>query len=88
MVSIRNGWFTWNAPIMESIKPKMSPQNGFAIRNMTLKLCRRELVGVCGPVGSGKASLINAILVELHCSSVAVGVRSSKIYFRTRFRKC
>ena len=40
-------------------------ENGFTLQNINLVVKRHELVAIIGPVGSGKSSLINAILGEM-----------------------
>jgi ATP-binding cassette subfamily C (CFTR/MRP) protein 4 len=51
IVSIVNGTFSWKTdPILTDI-------------NFTLK--KKELVAICGPVGSGKTSIINVLLRDL-----------------------
>jgi ATP-binding cassette subfamily C (CFTR/MRP) protein 4 len=51
------------------------------LKNMNLNLCKGQITGVCGPVGCGKTSLIQAILGELSCISGSFVVRSQKIAY-------
>ncbi|OEL13321.1 ABC transporter C family member 8 [Dichanthelium oligosanthes] len=53
-VQVQDGNFSWNA----------SGAN-LSLRNVNLSISRGEKVAVCGPVGSGKSSLLYALLVEI-----------------------
>ncbi|KAI8926103.1 hypothetical protein BC831DRAFT_511949 [Entophlyctis helioformis] len=53
--------------------------NGAVLHCINLRVKMGELVGVCGPVGSGKTSLINAVLGELQTVSGHSALRSNQI---------
>lgn len=60
--------------------PKRPPQ----LRNVSLSVRRGELVMVCGPVGSGKSTLIEAVLGEAACvrgGGVALRLDSSRVAY-------
>ena len=51
------------------------------LKNIDIILRRNELVGVCGPVGAGKSSLIYAILGEINCVSGYVDIKTNRIAY-------
>ena len=51
------------------------------LQNISLKLRKGELTGVCGALGSGKTSLLHAIIGELPCISGAMGILAKNIAF-------
>ncbi|CAG5134056.1 unnamed protein product, partial [Candidula unifasciata] len=53
---------------------------GPTLRNVTLTLQRGQLIGVCGNVGSGKSSLISAILGRMDVVSGTVAVSGHVAY--------
>ncbi|KAB5518421.1 hypothetical protein PHYPO_G00165670 [Pangasianodon hypophthalmus] len=67
-VSISNGTFTWG---IES-EP--------ALKNVSLDIKPGHLVAVVGAVGSGKSSLISALLGEMHNLSGSVHIKGSVAY--------
>ncbi|ELU04115.1 hypothetical protein CAPTEDRAFT_1666 [Capitella teleta] len=67
-VEIENGSFAWN-------------QNGFpALKNINMRIKTGALVAVLGQVGSGKSSLMSAILGEMHKLQGTVKAKSSIAY--------
>ncbi|CAL9180811.1 unnamed protein product [Musa hybrid cultivar] len=68
-VQLRNGVFCWEAG--ESIP---------TLKNLNLTINKGEKVAVCGPVGSGKSSLLYAILGEIPKLSGSVEVFGSIAY--------
>ncbi|URE47217.1 Sodium/hydrogen exchanger family [Musa troglodytarum] len=68
-VRLRNGVFCWEAG--ESIP---------TLENLNLTINKGEKVAVCGPVGSGKSSLLHAILGEIPKLSGSVEVVGSIAY--------
>ncbi|ETV97722.1 hypothetical protein H310_09095 [Aphanomyces invadans] len=70
MVVIENGTFTWDAA--DSMAP--------TLKNISLTVSRGDLVVVHGKVGSGKSSLCNAILGEMHQTKGTTGVYGSIAY--------
>ncbi|CAL8256487.1 unnamed protein product [Lota lota] len=67
-VSICNGTFTWER--------EADP----VLKNISLDIGRGKLVAVVGAVGSGKSSLISAILGELHSIKGFVNLQGSVAY--------
>ncbi|KAK2719862.1 hypothetical protein QYM36_005364 [Artemia franciscana] len=70
----------------DAIEEALSLSNGRILRTETflkqinLAVPKGALVGICGPVGSGKSSLLSAILGQLKLDSGEVGVRGSIAY--------
>ncbi|XP_038631368.1 multidrug resistance-associated protein 5-like isoform X2 [Scyliorhinus canicula] len=58
--------------------PKLKPQS--ALHNINLTVEQGKLVGICGSVGSGKSSLISAILGQLILLEGTVAVRGTFAY--------
>lgn len=66
--------FTWcplpvesnTAPTEET--PVNTGQSSFCLDNITLVIRRKELTGICGPVGSGKSALLNSIIGHMFTS--------------------
>ncbi|OQR69980.1 multidrug resistance-associated protein 1-like [Tropilaelaps mercedesae] len=67
MIDIRNASFSWGKSIV--------------LKNINLQIKRGELVAVLGPVGSGKSSLMSAILDEMNVHSGKIAVRDAKIAY-------
>ncbi|KAG7314076.1 hypothetical protein KOW79_022572 [Hemibagrus wyckioides] len=67
-VSINNGTFTWGI----DSKP--------VLQNVSLDIKPGRLVAVVGAVGSGKSSLISALLGEMHNLSGSVHIKGSVAY--------
>ncbi|KAK2865713.1 hypothetical protein Q7C36_001769 [Tachysurus vachellii] len=67
-VSINNGTFTWGID-SESV-----------LKNVSLDVKPGRLVAVVGAVGSGKSSLISALLGEMHNLSGSVHIKGSVAY--------
>ncbi|KAM5262856.1 ATP-binding cassette sub-family C member 11 [Ctenodactylus gundi] len=53
---------------------------GPELRKINLAVSKGTLLGVCGPTGSGKSSLLSAILEEMHLVGGSVGVCGSLAY--------
>nr|CAB3468202.1 unnamed protein product [Digitaria exilis] len=68
-VQVQDGNFSWNANRAD-----------LSLRNVNLSISRGEKVAVCGPVGSGKSSLLYALLGEIPRISGSVGVFDSVAY--------
>ncbi|KAI8899502.1 P-loop containing nucleoside triphosphate hydrolase protein [Globomyces pollinis-pini] len=74
-----------------SLKPEIRNKNDekitekddhhYVLKNIDLVVRKGELVGVCGSVGSGKTSLLNAILGEIHLVQGVMGLRSHNIAY-------
>ncbi|XP_074640753.1 ATP-binding cassette sub-family C member 10-like [Tubulanus polymorphus] len=58
MVNIRNAVFTWN-------RQRDNAEISQKLSNINLNIHRGELIGIIGKVGSGKSSLLSAILSEM-----------------------
>ncbi|KAI9095088.1 P-loop containing nucleoside triphosphate hydrolase protein [Phlyctochytrium arcticum] len=91
MVAIRNGTFSWGA-IPSSLESKgqvvhqtmddiSHAESRAVLRDINLTVRKGECIGVCGPVGSGKSSLANAILGEMECLRGKAGLRSRKVAY-------
>ena len=90
-IRIKEASFQWEAeiktPLEQELKKKEMKQIGktepeslaqeYAIRNMSLQIKKGELVAVVGAVGSGKSSLLSAIIGEMPRVSGEVGFCSS-----------
>ncbi|KAI8916137.1 P-loop containing nucleoside triphosphate hydrolase protein [Gorgonomyces haynaldii] len=72
MVYLKEATFSWNP---------FSKEAQSCLKKVELKLRKGELTGVCGPVGSGKSSLIYAILGELHLQSGSLGMRQARVAY-------
>ncbi|XP_074587469.1 ABC transporter C family member 8-like isoform X1 [Curcuma longa] len=68
-IQVRNGSFRWEPD--ESVP---------TLKNLNLSINRGEKIAVCGPVGSGKSSLLYAILGEIPKLSGSVEVFGSIAY--------
>lgn len=85
-VSISNGNFAWTVGEVETKETK-TEDNGEeqkrergSLKDVDLKVKEGELVAVVGPVGSGKSSLVSAILGELHLAGGEVAVKGRVAY--------
>lgn len=95
MISFKNASFTWKAKSKfisgsnvnlsgekkETLEMAELDPHQFVLKNISLTLKQGELLGVCGMVGSGKSSLINAILGELEPVTGSLLVRTKEIGF-------
>lgn len=71
---------TKGAIYIENLSAKWNRNNSdLALENINLKVPRGHLVGVIGPVGSGKSSLLNTILGKLKLILVHIHFSSSAI---------
>ncbi|KEI41088.1 uncharacterized protein L969DRAFT_86336 [Mixia osmundae IAM 14324] len=70
LVSIRQGEFSWSA----------SAQNSSTLHDINLSLKKGELITIVGRVGSGKSSLLSAILGEMTRLDGKVKVRGKVAY--------
>ena len=64
--------------------PKISVDLNIVLKDINLSVRKGELVGICGPVGSGKTSLIHAVMNELECVSGAFALRSKRIGYASQ----
>uniref|UniRef100_A0A3B1IP99 Canalicular multispecific organic anion transporter 1-like n=1 Tax=Astyanax mexicanus TaxID=7994 RepID=A0A3B1IP99_ASTMX len=67
-VSVRDGTFSWNrdgSPVLKNVSLQVSPG---------------ALVAVVGAVGSGKSSLVSALLGEMHSLSGSVNIKGDVAY--------
>ncbi|TPX68327.1 hypothetical protein SpCBS45565_g03207 [Spizellomyces sp. 'palustris'] len=90
MIAIRDGTFTWGEGVTSLESKQVVHQTLSEAENsgpreilskIDLTIRKGELVGVCGPVGSGKSSLANAILGEMDRVSGRVALGSRKIAY-------
>ncbi|CAG9533665.1 unnamed protein product [Cercopithifilaria johnstoni] len=47
------------------VNEQSNNDTAIALKNITLNVRKKELLGICGPVGSGKTALLNAIIGHL-----------------------
>lgn len=99
---MENASFHWNKTEVhtsrsQARKSLAAPPPLNHLRDVTMTLKRGSMIGVCGPVGSGKSSLANAILGEMNwgtgiyamrrnvlSGSVSVGKRQIKIAYASQ----
>lgn len=74
LIAIKDGTFTWGKGVknfenknavhqtLEEAEDNMPRE---ILRNVNLEVRKAELVGIVGPVGAGKSSLLNALLGEM-----------------------
>ena len=66
---VKNGSFNWNDPHYYKLfeKKEMGPElkNAYILKKINLKISKGEFVAVIGKVGSGKSSLILALMDEM-----------------------
>ena len=79
-ISVSNGTFSW-------IKPEDSEEKEFkpTLKSIDLNVARGSLVAVVGQVGSGKSSLLSAILGEMTKLSGSVSINVSYIWCAINF---
>jgi ATP-binding cassette subfamily C (CFTR/MRP) protein 4 len=75
-VCIKDASFTWKA--------QTSSKEDAFLKNIHLRIHKGELVGVCGPVGSGKSSLLLSILGEMKCLKGEFGQRNKNIAYASQ----
>ncbi|KRZ40876.1 Multidrug resistance-associated protein 5, partial [Trichinella pseudospiralis] len=70
-LEIRDGHFLWNiVEPPDDAKETLLHNNGpsakqFALTDINIKIYKKQIVGICGPVGCGKSSLFLAIIGEM-----------------------
>ena len=64
MIEISNGNFCWS---LENNSDSQTLQNTAALHDIQLSIPKRKFVAITGDVGSGKSSLLNAVLGEMCC---------------------
>ena len=77
-----NAMFSWkhNVRIQKKGAPTKEDQEAekkFSLKNINLQLQSGHLTMICGRVGSGKSSLVQAILGEMKCDSGSVKINGS-----------
>jgi ATP-binding cassette subfamily C (CFTR/MRP) protein 4 len=81
-VYIKEGFFSWRRNVLNAKKSSDGRESvHYVLQNVNLKVRKGEIVAVCGPVGSGKTSLIYGLLGEIHCSTGRVALRSPRIAY-------
>jgi ABC-type multidrug transport system fused ATPase/permease subunit len=93
-VQLNNASFTWEKPIEtetkddgddihkhgEKSKLDHDERQPFQLKNITMTAGRGELVAIVGAVGSGKTSLLSAIVSEMRKTSGQIVLGGSKAY--------
>ncbi|XP_061243086.1 ATP-binding cassette sub-family C member 11 isoform X2 [Bos javanicus] len=68
-------------PPLSGLEPKdQGDTRGPELRKINLVLSKGTMLGVCGNTGSGKSSLLSAILGQMHLLEGSVGVHGSLAY--------
>ncbi|OPL20398.1 multidrug 9 resistance-associated protein, partial [Mytilus galloprovincialis] len=73
-VEISDGFFQWDAP------PDDSSVEGYIIEGLNLVIQKEKLTAICGPVGSGRSSVLSAILGRMPMISGNVAIDGSIAY--------
>lgn len=98
MVSIDQAFFSWpkatalhrsrsdSLPLPLPEVQEMVPLNPerHVLSDITLQVKKGDLIGVCGIVGAGKSSLLNAILGELQPSAGKVATRTKSMGYASQ----
>jgi ABC-type multidrug transport system fused ATPase/permease subunit len=66
---------------MQSASFSWDTKENVILNDLDLTIKKGSLTCICGPVGSGKTSLLNAILGDMKLVSGKVGIRSQKIAY-------
>ncbi|VDM45337.1 unnamed protein product, partial [Toxocara canis] len=69
---------TERSPVVEGEQSNMS--SAFALEAIDLTIKKKELIGVCGPVGSGKTALLNAIVGHMAQKDGSLNISGSVAY--------
>ncbi|XP_033733634.1 multidrug resistance-associated protein 7-like [Pecten maximus] len=75
VISVKAGKFTWNEESGETeateggysskIREKISKSGSLSLQDINFQISKGQFIGVIGKVGSGKSSLLNAMLAEM-----------------------
>jgi ABC-type multidrug transport system fused ATPase/permease subunit len=76
-IEVKNGSFYWQK---EDNEEEFMPEMGFTLRNINISIRKGEFIALIGEFGSGKSSIINAILGEMNNESSTVAVNGSVAY--------
>ncbi|KAI6191326.1 ABC transporter, ATP-binding protein [Aphelenchoides bicaudatus] len=89
-ISLKGATFNWDLEPPTETKPKRgSNEEETALTDETMKTClndlslsieKREKIGVCGPVGSGKSALLNSILGATVLDKGSISVAGTVAY--------
>lgn len=92
-ISLKNGTATWAVPSIENTSNKKNSKNekkeleklaadagGPTLDDLNIDFPKGKLIGVIGPVGCGKSSLLQILLRELPLSSGSISVNGSLSY--------
>ena len=91
MAAFQNATYAWYTPLQEE---GLAPEISFKLSNLNFVIPRNQLTVVCGGTGSGKSSLINALLGEMNkidgvfkCTehSIAYAAQQGKFNYRLHF---
>ncbi|WVQ94366.1 hypothetical protein IAU59_001445 [Kwoniella sp. CBS 9459] len=69
-VRVDKATFAWSTPAGDVNSEKLN--ESFSIRNLELDIERGQIIGIIGPVGSGKSSLLQGLIGEMSISSGSV----------------
>ena len=96
MISLDSASFMWSAASVEEFdshgslvqRPEKELEavdvSRHVLTDVTFQVKKGQVLGVCGPVGAGKSSLLNGILGELDVTSGHVAVRSKTIGYTSQ----
>ncbi|KAH9423986.1 Canalicular multispecific organic anion transporter 1 [Dermatophagoides pteronyssinus] len=78
-VSVKNASFSWAAhqpidPNMENNDDNQQSKPMLTLSDITMTIPKKKLVAIVGPVGSGKSSLLQALLGEMHKHSGTINI--------------
>ncbi|XP_035225144.1 multidrug resistance-associated protein 1-like [Stegodyphus dumicola] len=75
-IAVRNGYFSWSKPRNEEQKKNPKP----TLKNINLTVEKGSLIAIVGKVGSGKSSLLSAILGDMEKISGSVSINGRTAY--------
>jgi ATP-binding cassette, subfamily C (CFTR/MRP), member 1 len=79
-VNVTSGVFEWESPKDRGGNSNSGDVDSFRLEGINLRVPRGALVGICGAVGAGKSSLMEALIGEMRCVSGSVVFGGSVSY--------